>query len=196
MLIRSGFGVAIAAMGLLAVGHTTPAFAQAGVCTGNGKISKQIAKPMAAAQDAQKAKKWQEVLAKTREAEATQFTKTAWDQHWMHEFRGYAYSQLGQYPEATREYEAGLASPCMSEAARVGRYKTLVTMFYAMRNYPKVIDYANRALKSGPRCRTEGDAGPGVLPHQRQQERAAHHERSHGEHRAEGPEPRKSRRCI
>ena len=59
VLIRSGFGVAIAAMGLLAVGHTTPAFAQAGVCTGNGKISKQIAKPMAAAQDAQKAKKWQ-----------------------------------------------------------------------------------------------------------------------------------------
>src|SRR6478735_10365291 len=136
-------------MGLLAVGHTTPVFAQTGVCTGNGKISKQIAKPMAAAQDAQKAKKWQEVLAKTRDAEATQFAKTAWDQHWMHEFRGYAYSQLGQYPEATREYEAGLASPCMSEAARVGRYKTLVTMFYAMRNYPKVIDYSNRALKSG-----------------------------------------------
>ena len=149
MLIRSGFGVAIAAIGLFAVGHTVPAFAQTAVCTGNGKISKQIAKPMAAAQDAQKAKKWQEVLAKTREAEATSFTKTAWDQHWMHEFRGYAYSQLGQYPEATREYEAGLASPCMSEAARVGRYKTLVTMFYAMRNSPKVIDYANRALKNG-----------------------------------------------
>jgi hypothetical protein len=31
----------------------------------------------------------------------------------------------------------------------VGRYKTLVTLFYAMRNYPKVIDYANRALKTG-----------------------------------------------
>lgn len=149
VLIRSGFGVAIAAMGLLAVGYTTPAFAQAGVCTGNGKISKQIAKPMAAAQDAQKAKKWQEVLAKTREAESTQFSKTAWDQHWMHEFRGYAYSQLGQYPEATREYEADLASPCLSESARVARYKILVTMFYAQRNYPKVIDYANRALKSG-----------------------------------------------
>ena len=149
VLIRSGFGVAIAAMGFLALGHSSPALAQAGVCTGNNKISKQIAKPMAAAQDAQKAKKWQEVLAKTREAEATQFAKTAWDQHWMHEFRGYAYSQLGQYPEATREYEAGLSSPCLSETARVGRYKTLVTMFYAMRNYPKVIDYSNRALKSG-----------------------------------------------
>jgi hypothetical protein len=37
----------------------------------------------------------------------------------------------------------------LSETARVARYKTLVTMFYAMRNYPKVIDYANRALKSG-----------------------------------------------
>jgi tetratricopeptide (TPR) repeat protein len=148
VLIRSGFGVAIAAIGFIALGQSSPAFAQAGTCTGNGKISKQIAKPMAAAQDAQKAKKWQEVLAKTREAESTPVSKTAWDQHWMHEFRGYAYSQLGQYPEATREYEAGLSSPCMNETARVGRYKTLVTMFYAMRNYPKVIDYANRALKT------------------------------------------------
>ena len=149
MLIRSGFGVAIAAMGFLALGHSSPALAQAGVCTGNNKISKQIAKPMAAAQDAQKAKKWQEVLTKTREAEGVQFSKTAWDLHWMHEFRGYAYSQLGQYPEATREYEAGLTSPCLSEGQRVGRYKTLVTLFYAMRNYPKVIDYSNRALKAG-----------------------------------------------
>jgi len=148
VLIRSGCGVAIAAMGFFALGQSSPAFAQAGVCTGNGKISKQIAKPMAAAQDAQKAKKWQEVLTKTREAESTQVTKTAWDQHWMHEFRGYAYSQLGQYPEAAREYEAGLSSPCMNEAARAGRYKTLVNMFYSMRNYPKVIDYANRALKN------------------------------------------------
>jgi len=147
VLIRSGFGIAIAAMGLLATGYNAPAFAQAGVCTGNNKISKQIAKPMAAAQDAQKAKKWQEVLNKTREAEQVAFTKTAWDLHWMHEFRGYAYTGLQQYPEAAREYEAGLNSPCMSEAQRVGRYKTLVSLFYSMRNYPKVIDYANRALK-------------------------------------------------
>jgi len=148
VLIRSGLGVAIAAMGFFALGHTSPALAQAGVCTGSGKISKQIAKPMAAAQDAQKAKKWQEVLSKTREAESTQVTKTAWDQHWMHEFRGYAYSQLGQYPEAAREYEAGLSSPCMTEPQRIARYKSLVTLFYAMRNYPKVIDYANRAIKT------------------------------------------------
>jgi len=159
VLIRSGLGVAIAAMGLLAAGYTAPAFAQAGVCTGNNKISKQIAKPMAAAQDAQKAKKWQEVLNKTREAEQVPFTKTAWDLHWMHEFRGYAYTGLQQYSEAAREYEAGLSSPCMTEAQRVGRYKTLVTLFYALRNYPKVIDYANRALKAGPDTELEVSLG-------------------------------------
>ncbi len=150
MLIRSGFGVAVAAIGFIGLVSASPAFAQGGVCTGNGKISKQIAKPMAAAQDAQKAKKYQEVLAKTREAESVQFSKTAWDQHWIHEFRGYAYSQLGQYGEAAREYETGLNSPCLSESARVARYKTLVTMYYALRNYPKVIDYATRALKTSP----------------------------------------------
>src|SRR5687767_2669084 len=134
-------------MGLLALVHTSPAFAQAGVCTGSGKISKQIAKPMAAAQDAQKAKRWQEVLSKVREAQAVSVAKTAWDQYWIHEFQGFAYSQLGQYADAARELEFGLTSPCMAENAKPARYKALVNLYYSLRNYPKVIDYANRALK-------------------------------------------------
>src|SRR5213075_2695061 len=88
VLIRSGLGVAVAAIGFIALGSTSTALAQGAGCTGNGKISKQIAKPMAAAQDAQKAKKWQEVLAKTREAQAVPAAKSAWDQHWIHELQG------------------------------------------------------------------------------------------------------------
>ena len=52
MLIRSGFGIAAAAIGFVALGSVSAAFAQGAGCTGDGKISKQIAKPMSAAQDA------------------------------------------------------------------------------------------------------------------------------------------------
>jgi tetratricopeptide (TPR) repeat protein len=147
VLIRSGFGVAIAAIGFIGLGSASSALAQGAACTGNGKISKQIAKQMSAAQDAQKAKRWQEVLSKVREANAVAVPKTAWDQYWMHEFQGFAYSQLGQYADAARELEFGLTSPCMADSAKPARYKALVNLYYSLRNYPKVIDYANRALK-------------------------------------------------
>ena len=147
MLIRSGFGVAIAAVGFIALGQTSTALAQGAGCTGNGKISKQIAKPMAAAQEAQKARKWQEVLTKTREAESTPGAKSQFDTYWIAEFRGYAYHNLKQVPEAARELETALNSPCMPEANKAERYKSLVGLYTSLRNYPKAIEYGNRALK-------------------------------------------------
>ncbi len=53
--------------------------AQSAACTGNGKISKQIAKQMSAAQDAMKAKKWQESLNKLKEAESQPGAKSQFD---------------------------------------------------------------------------------------------------------------------
>jgi len=139
--------IATAALGFFGAGLTSPAAAQSAGCTGGGKISKQIAKPMAAAQEAMKAKRWQDVLAKTREAESTPGAKTQTDLYWMSEFRGYAYHSLKQDSEAVRELEAGLNSPCMPEAKKLERYKSILGIYSALRNYPKVIDYGNRALK-------------------------------------------------
>jgi hypothetical protein len=123
------------------------AFAQ-GACTGGGKISKQIAKPMDAAQKAITAKKWQEVLARVKEAEATTgYIRSESDKFWMSEFRGYAYLSLRQEADAAREFEIGLNSPCMQEAKKPDRLKNLVGIYTSLRNYPKAIEYGNRALK-------------------------------------------------
>ena len=146
MLIRSGFGIAAAAIGFVALGSVSTAFAQ-GACTGGGKISKQIAKPMSAAQDAMKARRWQEVLTKTREAEGVAGAKSQTDLYWMSEFRGYAYHELKQPAEAARELEAALNNPCMPEAKKPERYRSLVGLYSSLRNYPKAIDFGNRALK-------------------------------------------------
>jgi tetratricopeptide (TPR) repeat protein len=143
--IRSRFGVAAAAILLMGAGNA--AFAQSG-CTGGGKISKQIAKPMDAAQKAIAAKKWQEVLQRVREAEATTgYIRSESDKFWMSEFRGYAYLSLRQDAEAAREFEAGLNSPCMQEAKKPERLKNLVGIYTSLRNYNKAIEYGNRALK-------------------------------------------------
>jgi hypothetical protein len=147
VLIRSGFGVAAAAIGFVALGSVSTAFAQGASCTGGGKISKQIAKPMAAAQDAMRTRKWQEVLNKTREAESTAGAKSQTDLYWMSEFRGYAYHELKQPAEAARELENALNNPCMPEAKKPERYRSLVGLYSALRNYPKAIDFGNRALK-------------------------------------------------
>ena len=151
MSIRSGLGIAFAATAILGMGFSAPAAAQGAGCTGGGKISKTIAKPMTAAQEAMKAKRWQEVLTKVREAEAVPGAKSGFDQYYMAEFRGYAYHNLRQDADAARELESALNSPCMPDAKKADRYKALVGLYTSLKNYPKAIDYANRGLKGSPR---------------------------------------------
>jgi tetratricopeptide (TPR) repeat protein len=139
--------ISVAALGILGAGWASPAAAQGAGCTGGGKISKTIAKPMTAAQEAQKARKWQEMLAKLREAESTPGAKSQFDLYYIAEFRGFAYHNLRQDAEAARELETALNSPCMPEAKKVERYKSLVGLYAALRNHAKVIDYGNRALR-------------------------------------------------
>jgi len=121
--------------------------AQSAACTGGGKISKTIAKPMIAAQEAQRAKRWQDMLARVRDAEAAPGAKSAFDLYNMAEFRGYAYHNLRQDADAARELENALNSPCMPEARKLERYKTLVGLYSSLKTYPKVIDYATKALR-------------------------------------------------
>jgi tetratricopeptide (TPR) repeat protein len=147
--IRWSLGVATLAIAIIGAAAPGTALAQAG-CSGNLKISKQIAKPMAAANDAMKARRWQEVLNKVREAKGvTGYMPSATDDFFMHEFQGFAYSQLKQYPEAARELEAGLNSPCMAASKKGERYKALTAIYAAMRNNAKVIEYGNLAARTG-----------------------------------------------
>jgi tetratricopeptide (TPR) repeat protein len=138
---------AFAAVALAWLGFESAANAQ-GSCTGNGRISKQIAIPMKAAQDALNAKRWPAALAKTKEVEAIP-GKSGFDQYKLHEFQGYAYSHMEKYAETARELEAGLNSGCMPEADKPSRYEVLAKTYYQVKNYAKVIEYGTRALNAG-----------------------------------------------
>jgi len=141
--------VIAATVGLLSVGFSTSALAQSAGCA-NPKISKQIAKQMSAAQDAMKAKKWQDSLSKMKEAEAVPGSKSAFDLYTMSMFRGYIYASTRQDADSAREIENQLNSPCMPEAKKPEALKNLVGLYTALRNYPKAIDFGNRALKMSP----------------------------------------------
>jgi tetratricopeptide (TPR) repeat protein len=102
---------------------------------------------MKAAQDAMKAKKWQDTLTKLREVESTPGPKSQFDQYMISEFRTYAYHNLRQDAEAAREMEATLNSPCLTGEKKADRLKNLVGLYTQMRNYPKAIEHGNAALK-------------------------------------------------
>jgi tetratricopeptide (TPR) repeat protein len=146
--IRNGLVIA-ATFGILSVGFSSSALAQSAACS-NPRISKQIAKQMSAAQDAMKAKKWQESLNKMKEAEAVPGGKSAFDLFTMSQFRGYIYASTRQEADAARELESQLNSPCMPEAKKPDALKNLVGLYTALKNYPKAIEYGNRALKASP----------------------------------------------
>jgi hypothetical protein len=150
---RWGLGATVVAIGLF--GSTSGAFAQGEqpaapnpACT-DQKFAKKVEKNMRAADKASDEKKWDEVLAQVREADAVEGEKSEWHKFWVHEYSGMAYVNLKQYPEAEREFDIALNSPCMPEAQKSNRLKVLLQLAYQNKNYPKAIEYGNLAVKAG-----------------------------------------------
>jgi tetratricopeptide (TPR) repeat protein len=144
--------VSILALGL---GANSSAFAQAGPqvgdCSGkNGQISKKISKQMNAAIESLKGQRWQEVLDKTREAQAEPSPKNPYDEYWIHNLAGKAHTGLKQYREATTEFEIIKDTPCMTEPERGDFLKLLTKIYYQLDDYPKVIETGTRSLAIAP----------------------------------------------
>ncbi|MBV6424098.1 MAG: hypothetical protein NAOJABEB_01908 [Steroidobacteraceae bacterium] len=111
-------------------------------------VSKALAKPLKAAQEALGKKDWQGALAKLAEADAVS-GKSAYDQHLIAEMRGFAYVRLGNYAEAAKNLEAGLNSGFLAQEDIPTRVRALSQIYYQTKNYGKAIEYGNRAIKGG-----------------------------------------------
>lgn len=139
--------VAFAAMGL---GLSATAAAQSEECSGKkAAISKHLKDPMSAAFDAVKIQNWQEVVNQVKIAQADVKPKSVFDEYWVHKLLASGYYGLKQFKEAATELEAITDSPCMSEADRTENLKLITQVYYQLDDYPKVIDFGNRALKAG-----------------------------------------------
>jgi tetratricopeptide (TPR) repeat protein len=112
------------------------------------KNSKALAKPLKAAEESFKAKKYPDAIAKLRAADATP-GKTPTDQHLINEMLGYSCLRTNDLACASKSYDA-LASDGISTPAQVhADTLALVNINYQLRAYDRALDYGQRAIKEG-----------------------------------------------
>jgi len=111
--------------------------------------SAKLAKPLHEAQEDLKAKKYNDAIAKLKEAEGIS-GKTPYDQHVINEFLANAYINTQNYAEASKVMEAEIDDGFTPESEKPQMLRALTEMNTALKNYDKVIEYGNRALKVEP----------------------------------------------
>ena len=112
------------------------------------KVSKAVAKPLKAAQEALQAKNYPEALAKLQEVQNAP-NKTPYDEHVMNELLGVAYVRQSQFTEAAKYLEPGLNDGFLAESDIPNRVRALAQVNYQIKNYDKAIEFGNRAVKGG-----------------------------------------------
>jgi hypothetical protein len=112
------------------------------------KVSKAVAKPLKAAQDALQAKNYTEALAKLQEVQGMS-GKSPYDEHVMNELFGVTYVRQNQFAEAAKYLEPGLNDGFLAESEVPNRVRALAQVNYQIKNYDKAIEFGQRAIKGG-----------------------------------------------
>ncbi len=111
-------------------------------------VSRELAKPLKAAQDALNAKKYDEAIAKLKEAESNP-KKTPYDEHVINQLAGVAYARQNNFAEAEKAFAAqvddGFTDP--SDLPRI--IKAVAQINYQLKNYDKAIEYGSKSIKNG-----------------------------------------------
>ena len=111
-------------------------------------VSAKSAKTLKAAKDAIDAKKYQDGIAKLKEAEGIA-GKTPYDQYIIDQLYAYAYSRTNNLADAEKSLEAVLNSQFVPQSEVADRTRTLMLINYQLKNYDKAIDFGQRAVKGG-----------------------------------------------
>jgi outer membrane protein assembly factor BamD (BamD/ComL family) len=137
-------GLGIAAAGFASV----VAVSTAAAADQKPTVSKALAKPLKAAQEALQAKKYADAIAKLRDVQNMP-GRTAFDDYTINEMLGYADVRTGNYAEAARVYEATLDSGYVAAGDVASRVRALAQLNYQTKNYDKAIEFGNRSIKGG-----------------------------------------------
>lgn len=144
---------ALAAAGLVGVagGALAPATAiakEAAAATKN-KVSDAVLKPLKAAQDAITAKNWDEAMLHIQEAQAVP-NRTAFDDFQINDFAWFVLYQQKKMPEAAIALEQVVNSGFVPPEILPQRYKAVMQLNLAGKNYPKAVEYGNKYLALNP----------------------------------------------
>ena len=114
------------------------------------KVSKDLAKPLKAAQEALQAKppKLQEAVQHLKEAESNP-KKTPYDEHIINALAGSAYAHMNDYAAAEKAFEAQVNDGFTDQQDLPHIVKATAQINYQLKNYDKAIEYGTKAIKGG-----------------------------------------------
>lgn len=124
----------------------TPAAAAAKQATPT--VSREVGKPLKAAQDALKKNDYTGALQDLDTADALP-KKSPYEQYLINEMRGYAYVRTKQYPQAVKAFEAELSSGFTPPDQVKSLTNALAQLSYQSKNYDKAIEYGQQAIDKG-----------------------------------------------
>ncbi|HEY7888476.1 MAG TPA: hypothetical protein VIC29_09650 [Steroidobacteraceae bacterium] len=111
-------------------------------------VSREVGKPLQAAQADLKKGDYKGALEKLSEADAIN-KKTGYEEHVIHELEGYAYSHTHDYAGAARALEPTVTDGFTDPAQLPQRTVAVAQLYYQLKNYDKAIRYGTEAIDKG-----------------------------------------------
>jgi len=140
---------AIALFTLLSLGAAVSGIAAAADQPSGPTVSRPLAKPLKAAQDALREKNWDAVLTNLREAQTTAGEKSAYDNFVINQMLGFVYVQKQDYASAAPPLEAAAQSQYATPEQQKGWLRAIMASYFAQKNYAKTIEIGQQAVKHG-----------------------------------------------
>jgi len=140
-------GLLLAAIGL----HTVPGFLPTAHAANQEQavtLRPEIGKPLQAAQELAKAKKYKEALAKIREADAIG-SKTGSESFTIERMRAAVAAGAGDNATAIKSFETVIESGHLTSGEQLKFIQALAGLYYQNKDYPKTITWLSRYLKEG-----------------------------------------------
>jgi len=116
---------------------------------GGPQVSKAVAKPLKAAQEALQAKKLDEALAHVREAQGASGDKTAYDSYVMNILLFQIYQQKQDMADAIPVLQSASQSQYATPEQQKVWLKNIALYYFQQKDYPKALDVADQAVKHG-----------------------------------------------
>ena len=142
--------LALALALLLAPGAVGIALAEeaSAPATANETVREEVGRPLQAAQQLMKEKKFKEALARIHEAEAVA-NRTAYENYVIDRMRGSAAANSGDDELAVTSFESVVASGRLSPTEQLRVIQAIADTYFKLKNYTKAAEWAARYLKEG-----------------------------------------------
>ncbi|HYE52659.1 MAG TPA: hypothetical protein VEB20_23895 [Azospirillaceae bacterium] len=148
ILTATLLATALAAGGVTLL-HSDSAYAQKKEAAKGPALSPEMGKPLQAAQELLKAKKYKEALAEIQKADAAKADKTPYEAFVIAQMRAAAYLPQNDAGNAAKALEAMVDTGQLTPEQTTQQYENLTKLYYQAQNYGKSIESANKYYNAG-----------------------------------------------